>query len=61
MGKKDAKHPYLRGYIFWAPILTEWINSENYSKQGKETLKESLEQLESSRNLIEFEHNAAWK
>lgn len=61
MRKNETKHPYLRGYIFWAPILAEWIASPSYTEKAKEQFRESLAELVKSTNLTEFEQNAAWK
>lgn len=51
MRKAELKHPYMRGYSYWAPILTEWIESDRYSQPAKEYFRESLNEMLNDRNL----------
>jgi hypothetical protein len=56
MARKDEKkHPYLRGYVFWLPILSTWINSPMYTDKAKEEFKSSLELMSKDKNLLMIE------
>lgn len=46
------KQPYMQGFDFWNPIISEWIASENYSEKAKEYFRESLLDMQKDRNNL---------
>lgn len=51
----ERKHPYLKGYVFWAPIITDWINSPSYTEKAKQEFRLSLEEMLNDKNLLKVE------
>lgn len=49
--KSELKHPYMRGYEYWNPILSEWIQSDRYSEAAKDYFREILDNMLNDRNL----------
>lgn len=53
--RKDMKHPYTKGYTYWAPIISEWINSPMYTDKAKDEFIRSLDEMQNDRAIASMQ------